>query len=77
MTVNMNYRDIMQDLLAQYLFEPWVISTQCNLEQDFRKACPGPYLLVWHSELDDDHMPRYNLIFADPRDATAWYLKWT
>ena len=74
----MTYRKIMEDLLAQYLFEPWDQATLQAMERDFRAACPGPYFLAWYDfELDDDHMPRYNLIFADPRDATAWYLKWT
>ena len=73
----MNYHKIMSDLFNRYLFEPWVISTQQAMERDFRAACPGPYFLAWRSELDDDHMPRYTLIFADPKDATAWYLKWS
>lgn len=73
----MKYRAVMQDLLTQYLFEPWDRATQSNLEQDFRKSCPGPYQLAWHSELDDDHMLKFNLIFEDPQEETAWYLKWS
>jgi hypothetical protein len=73
----MTYHKIMSDLFNRYLFEPWDKATQQAMERDFRAACPGPYFLAWRSELDDDHMPRYNLIFADPRDATAWYLRWT
>lgn len=73
----MTYREIMQDILARHLFDPWDKITQQSLEKDFRAACPGAYLLVWHSELNEDHMPRFNLIFADPREATAWYLKWS
>jgi len=73
----MTYRKIMEDLLAQYLFDPWDKITQKALEKEFRKACPGQYLLVWHLELDDNHMPKFNLIFANPREATAWYLRWS
>ena len=50
----MTYHKIMQDLLAQHLFEPWDKATQQAMERDFRKACPGPYFLAWRSELDDD-----------------------
>jgi hypothetical protein len=72
----MKYRDRAHDIILHYMFEPWDEQTRNEIEAAFRSQCPGPYQVVWQPGLDDDLMPRFELKFADPREATAWYLKW-
>jgi hypothetical protein len=73
----MSYRDHALNIITHYLFEPWDEQTRNDIEAAFRGQCPGPYRLVWRLDLDDDSMPQCDLVFEDPKEATAWYLKWS
>lgn len=73
----MSYQTVLQDLITHYIFEPWDDITRDAIECNFRAQCPGPYEIVWHKELDEDHMPKMELVFVDGKEATAWYLRWT
>jgi hypothetical protein len=69
--------DIMKDIIGRLIFEPWDHITRDQIEQEFRRSCPGPYRLIWSRELDEDFLPQYRLEFDDQAAATFWYLKWT
>ena len=73
----MSYRDHAQNIITHYLFEPWDEQTRNAIEAAFRGQCPGPYQFVWQPGLDADLLPQFELEFADPREATAWYLRWS
>jgi hypothetical protein len=74
----MSYRDQALNIITHYLFEPWDDPRlRPNIEVAFRGQCPGPYQIVWHPGLSADLLPKFDLEFADPREATAWYLKWS
>ena len=73
----MSYRDQALNIITHYIFEPWDDITRDAIESNFRAQCPGPYRLVWLHELDENLMPQFDLEFADPQEATAWYLKWS
>lgn len=71
------YGDIMKDAIARTMFEPWDHITRDQVEQEFRRECPGPYRLVWLPEFDENFLPQYCLEFDDGAAETFWYLKWT
>lgn len=73
----MSYRTLLNELIAHYIFEPWDDITRDAIEANFRAQIPGPYKVVWHKELDENHMPQFELEFEDDKEATAWYLRWS
>ena len=73
----MSYRKIYQDLIEHYMFEPWDNITRDAIEHNFKIQCPGPYSIEWYEELRDDLLPHFKIIFADPVEETAWYLRWS
>jgi hypothetical protein len=73
----MSYRDHAHDIFLHYMFEPWDEHTRNAIEAAFRDQCPGPYQVLWQPRLTEDLLPQFDLEFADPREATAWYLRWS
>lgn len=67
---------VMQHIIGQYMFEPWDHITRKSIEEHFRLKCPGPYKLVWQSDLNEDCMPMVSLEFDNNADVTVWILKW-
>lgn len=72
----MSYRTLLAGIIEHYIFEPWDDITRDAIESNFRVQCPGPYKIKWLKELDENHMPQFELVFEDTAEATAWYLRW-
>ena len=70
------YYEIMTQAIELYLFEPWDNTTRDQIEEEFRRLCPGPYQFVWESGLDAEFMPKFRLELDDSPEATEWMLKW-
>jgi hypothetical protein len=71
----MNYKQILESIISNYLFEPWDEQTQQEIERIFKSQCPGPYIITFVG-LDENNMPKFQLDFEDPVGITAWLLKW-